>query len=508
MAKLVKMSVGYFPNKVLTNKKTGEKQQINMVLLVLHLDKDVAPLAINEISNFMGNRAQLNKDGASINILVPEDKVEIFIRGSLFQKIETVLEQKCDYVFSSNVIDDVLQRIQTAKDEYLGADKDSIDTITNKYIEDLVNGIEKDFNDPRFKEIMNSIHTLASFYGSNDSDEEDVILRETKLSIDNVLRVLSQWHAAGRTGIPTFLATANQWAVYFEGTVRNDALKLYIVRPDKVQGTTTSHVASQLNVNPNIAFNKGAAARGINMIARGGGMNKWRGAQTDYAMTVYYDISDVDNVDMSLISGKTSNVYSANSKDNNIDTNNGDIVDSSNNDVIDSENPVEDTIRKKLIKYATDNNIEGIKLGIQRDGVYGGLRYMVKNLKGIFRDRDAINKRDRIGQVMFIIIKHYGICQDWTNELYRRYVQVLRTKDGKPNKKLIYEIWAYAFDIISKLDGVNESVGGNLTLSDVIQYLGFTIDDYKNMPNSSNEGNEMIGEARETFIKIFNSLLR
>ena len=134
---------------------------------------------------------------------------------------------------------------------------------------------------------------------------------------------------------------------------------------------------------------------------------------------------------------------------------------------------------KKLIKYATDNNIEGIKLGIQRDGVYGGLEYMVKNLKGIFRDRDAINKRDRIGQVMFIIIKHYGICQDWTNELYRRYVQVLRTKDGKPNKKLIYEIWAYAFDIISKLDGVNESVGGNLTLSDVIQYLGFTIDDYK-----------------------------
>lgn len=133
---------------------------------------------------------------------------------------------------------------------------------------------------------------------------------------------------------------------------------------------------------------------------------------------------------------------------------------------------------------------------------------MVKNIKGIFRDRDAINKRDRIGQVMFIIIKHYGICQDWTNELYRRYVQVLRTKDGKPNKKLIYEIWAYAFDVISKLDGVNESVGGNLTLSDVIQYLGFTIDDYKNMPNSSNEGNEMIGEARETFIKIFNSLLR
>jgi len=518
MAKLLKFGVGYIPKKVFKNNKTGEKEEKSCVSLALFSDLRSGAAAFPQIQSFMRDNATLDKKDGTIFITIPEDKFEIFAKGKLLERILSTFEQTTGYVADSKDISELVQRFNIAKDEVLNSNKSDLDAITSQYLEDLISGIERDFNDPRFQQIMNSIHTFSysSMGGGINNvqgsyNDSDVVLKETKLSVENVIRVLSQWHKAGRPGIPTYLATENQWHRYFNGTVKQDALKLYVVRPDKVNGVSTNTVTRQLGIDPNSATSGGAIGRGVNSIARGGGMDKWRGTQEAYAMTCYYDISDVDGVDPNLLTGNTANYYDPNTVTaDTTDADTGDIVtqDAQQNDIVNDNQPMtEDLLRKKLLKYAADNKIDGIQLAIQRDGTIGGLVFMINHLKAVFRNRNAEEKKATAEQILFVVLKHYNIFEDEINQLYKKFISKLRTPKGKVNEKLIYDIWSFAYDIISKLDSINEEQGGSLTLMDVIGYLGFTVDEFKRMPKTEEEANMMMNGVRESFIKTFNKLL-
>lgn len=517
MAKLLKFGVGYIPKKVFKDSKTGQKKEVSCASLALFLDSKSGAAAFSQIQGFMKGNATLDKDG-TIFITIPEDKFDVFVGGKLFERILSTVEQTTGYVADAKNISELGTRFNNAKDEVLGSNKTDLDSVTNQYIEDLIAGIEKDFNDPRFQQIMNSIHTFSySSIGGGISNvqgsynDSDVVLKETKLSVENVIRILAQWHKAGRPGIPTYLATENQWHRFFGGTVKQDALKLYVVRPDKVNGVSPNTVTRQLGIDPNSASAGGAIGRGVSSIARGGGMDKWRGAQTDYAMACYYDISDVDGVDPNLLTGNTANYYDPNTVTaDTTDADTGDIVnqDAQQNDIVNDNQPMtEDSLRKKLIKYATDNKIDGITLAIQRDGTLGGLSFMINHLKAVFRNRDVEEKKATAEQILFVVLKHYNIFENEVHQLYKKFISKLRTPKGKVNEKLIYDIWSFAYDIISKLDSINEEQGGSLTLLDVIGYLGFTVDEYKRMPKTEEEADAMLNGVRESFIKTFNKLL-
>lgn len=521
MAKLLKFGIGYLPKKIFTNSKTGEKTEMSCVSLSIFTDEKSGAAAFSQIQGFMKGNATFDSKDGTIFIIIPEEKFDIFINGKLFDRILSTIEKTTGYVADSKSIANLGNRFQIAKDEALSADKNGVATISSKYIQDLIAGLEKDFNDPRFQQIMNSIQRFSNGGfspigggGSNGSyNSDDVVYKETQLAVGNVIRILAQWNKAGRQGVPTYLATANQWDRYFGGTVRNGALKIYIVRPDKVSSVSPNTVTKQLGINPNAASAGGALGRGVNSIARGGGMTKWRGVQTAYAMTCYYDISDVDGVDPNLLTGNTANYYdpdsvSANTADS-ADTN-GDIVqtDSAKNDVQDnSVIMTEDILNKKLLKLAQDRNDNGLLLSIRRDGALGGLKYLVEHLKEITRDHDMQRKRATVEQVLFIILRHYNIFENEALYLLKKYVSILGTPNGKVNMKLIVELFSFSSIITSLIDGIKEVRGGSLTLADVIGYLGFTVEEFKMMPKNEEEAEARLNGVKENFIKIFNKLI-
>jgi hypothetical protein len=75
------------------------------------------------------------------------------------------------------------------------------------------------------------------------------------------------------------------------------------------------------------------------------------------------------------------------------------------------------------------------------------------------------------------------------------------------NQKLITDLWAYAYNVISLLNEIKESYENGLTLAKVINYLGYTVDEFKRMPKTDEEAYEILRGVRENFIKTFNNLL-
>ena len=519
MAKLLKFGVSYIPNHETFDKKLNQKVTEDIAVLSLYLDDKAAPAILPYLQNILPGKVNFDKRNKdTIHIMVPEDKFGIFVNpnGKLMGKILSTIEQNVGYVADVNSLSSLQSRLDTVKDEIKNADTNALATDTNKYIRDIVDGIIKDYNDPRFQQIMNAIHVFSNGGfasqggGYNDSD---VLFKETKLTVENILRILTQWTKAGRTGIPTYLATANQWDRYFGGKVRQDALKLYVMRPDDgVSAVSKRRVAQQLNIDPSIAQASGAKGKAIGSLARGGGMDKWRQKAYKYAPVCYYDITDVDNVDPNSLTGNSSNYYDPNTVT--ADTVDADAVADPNanaaqsNDIV-NDTPVmtEDAMRKKLLKLAADTNNDGIRLSIQRDGTIGGLKYLISNSKEILRDHDVARKQATVEQVLFIILRQYHIFEDEMIALWKKYISKLIRPNNTVNEQLFIEIWSFAYNIISLLDGIKESGGCSLTLADVIEYLGFTIEDFKKMPKTKEEALLNRQGVRENFIKTFNNLL-
>ena len=531
MAKLLKFGVGYIPNKEVFDRKLNQKVTMNYAILSLYLDDKSAPAVLPDLQNILKNNVSLNsKNKDTINITIPEDKFDVFINGKLMGRILSVVEQITGYVADTNSISSLSTRFQHAKDEVNNADPNSVATISNKYIQDLIAGLEKDINDPRFQQIMKGMHVFSYSNGftsqaSSSYNDSDVLFKETKLTVDNIIRILAQWNKAGRSGIPTYLATENQWDRFFGGKIRQDAVKLYAVRPDNVAGVSTRTVANQLGIDPNISSQSGAHARALHSIARGGGMDKWRGKQSAYALVCYYDVSDVDGVDPNTLTGSTANSFDPNSVTTDpvdadavaADQANNPKVADTNDIVNNSPTMTEDILRKKLIKLANDTKNNGIKLAINMGGTIGGLRYVIEHLKEITRDHDIERKKNTVEQVLFIVLSEWRLFEDERVSLLRnnKVLDILKPSNnfGKQsgpnliNQKLITDLWAYAYNVISLLNEIKESYENGLTLAKVINYLGYTVDEFKRMPKTEEEAYEILRGVRENFIKTFNNLL-
>lgn len=520
MSKVLKFGVSYIPNREFFDKKLNQKVSENTVVLSLYLDDKAAPSVLPYLQNILPGRVRLStKNTDTINIMVPEDKFGVFANpnGKLMGKILSIIENNTNYVADVNSLSSLPSRLDLAKDEIKNADKNAISTVTNDYIKALVDGLIRDYNDPRFKQLMNSIHVFSNGGFTQPSGgyaDSDVLFNETKLTVKNILMILSQWQKAGRTGIPTYLATSGQWDRYFGGTVRPDALKLYVMRPnDGVPSVSKRTVAHQLNIDPSYADATGAKGKAIGSIARGGGMVHWRQKADNFAPVCYYDISDVDNVDPNSVTGDTSNYYDPNSVT--ADTVDADAVNDNNadatkdQDIVDNKGKMSlDELRKKLLKLSSDTGNDGIRLSIQRDGVIGGLKYLISNSKDISRDHDDARKQKTIEEVLFTLLRFYEI-PELENEmisLWKKHYNTLMKSDTV-NQQLFTEIWSFAYNIISIINGIKESEGCSLTLADVIGYFGLTIDDYKRLPATEEEALENLGQVRENFVRIFNNLL-
>jgi hypothetical protein len=75
------------------------------------------------------------------------------------------------------------------------------------------------------------------------------------------------------------------------------------------------------------------------------------------------------------------------------------------------------------------------------------------------------------------------------------------------NKKTFHAIGSDFENIVGIINGVKESVSNN-TLMWMLNVLGMSVEEYKAMPNTEEEADNMFNGVRESFIRTFNNLLR
>ena len=78
---------------------------------------------------------------------------------------------------------------------------------------------------------------------------------------------------------------------------------------------------------------------------------------------------------------------------------------------------------------------------------------------------------------------------------------------GGLNKQAFYNVGSDFENIIYILNGINESVSEN-TFMWMLKTLGISVDEFKTMPNTEEEANEMMDGIKESFIKTFNKILK
>ena len=77
-------------------------------------------------------------------------------------RILSAIEQNVGYVADVNSLSSLQSRLDLAKNEIKNADTNAVATVTNQYIRDLVTGMVKDYNDPRFQPCNYRIYSKLS----------------------------------------------------------------------------------------------------------------------------------------------------------------------------------------------------------------------------------------------------------------------------------------------------------------------------------------------------------
>ena len=168
----------------------------------------------------------------------------------------------------------------------------------------------------------------------------------------------------------------------------------------------------------------------------------------------------------------------------------------------------ESEIIKNLEAYAVKNNdTELINiLKSDRNVVTKAVEYLADNSKTILREVDQKKKNLYRGVLIAFVLKRLQINADYSDKLLMNNMSQLREFGGL-NKKVFYAVGADFENIISIINGINESVSNN-TIMWMLGALGMSVDEFKALPNDEKEANDMINGVKESFIKTFNSLLK
>ena len=273
-----------------------------------------------------------------------------------------------------------------------------------------------------------------------------------------------------------------------------NAVPLYFMRPSGINPESEETVMGQFGIDPSTAGRSSVIRRAVSSVARGGGRENWNTPKSDFGMSVYYDVTDVDGV-------------TENDLDNYSNVQNTEPVDPGITP--DENNPngsVEQGLTNKISKYAEQNNVPEVKLALERGGLYEGLKAMVEQCKPIFRNRDATERRIKTEQVLLVLLKHYGIMQDVVNKLYKKYLSEIQTPNGV-NQKLFISILNYANTVETELNGIKEAQTGQLTLDFVLSCFGLTYNDFQRMPKDEQQAAENVNNVKESFNRFFGRLV-
>lgn len=504
MAKLLNIGIDYNPNFKMGTDANGSPLVKPCVLFYFNCDSRTANLVAGS-----GLIKNVYVKGDALVKPIPVDAYQKFIHGAkLFPAILSAIENYGGYVYDTSNLSSLEAQVDKVIDDVTKSEMSSrLQVDRGAYIDDILEALEKNINDPNFMTYLQSIGAIRKF---DDNDFEKVV----RFSAMNNAMILTQWLKSGHQGAPRFLATRVQWSV-FNRVPNQGATPLYAMRPS---GTEKGSQQNAMNM-----FGIDAATYRDNPMAkhlvRKGMYDKNFGDANNnigggYNVTgPYYDISETslmqgaqENYDFSDSSAISSNI--------NPDATSGDDAtrfDSiRNNDEKQNKYDV-NTLLSNVENFAVKNQ-EATLATLAKSGNIGKvIDYLVENSDTINRLRGKgysggnsniraeKEKREIYASLTkALIYLRFGLDSAVAQKIIGQNMRHLRNKAGGFNKNAFNAIISDFQNIYFIMAGLNESLENDLFIWG-LNTLGISVKEYKNMPNTEEEGISELDGIKESF---------
>ena len=407
-------------------------------------------------------------DARALYVELPMKIAQQFIGGKFWGNLMKMYEES-GYVLNET-LDEVRSKLEFA-DRQTITDDDKRKAVNdlNKYIDDIINGLETDYNDPRFKSLMSNITIMAG----GDAFEQ---LEKVRPSVKNVILMLTQWRNAGRSGHPTFVTTKGIWERIFQREVLPSAVKLLVSRPSNTTRQSMSDAMQQLGITNRDDLRNAGVRFTVDKFAgdRNFGMLGANNPGSEFHPIIYYDVSDTR-----LLSYANGDPFIDLNGASNIDNNGAQEPDSAFRQSDDQnaeaqveiENNTENekTVYDGIVRYANRSNDNVIKNMIKnKSDLFSLLRALVNEESNIDLKKDGREKEMLINTVLFALCRYYGIFDDKIGTLYNNGVRFIG-KEGKVDRKKFYGVMPNVYNIIDKIGNVNVTEG--MSLVDISKML-------------------------------------
>lgn len=501
MAKLLTIGCAYHPNEKVKN-PDGTSSKVSLLDIYFNCDARTASLIHGS-----GVVKGVHVDGDSLVKTIMADKYKDFIYGK--KAFPTIISEfeKYGYVFDMSKLDELNDSIeQTINNFAQSGIQTKINNDVYAFIEQLLDAMEKNMNDPNFMAFLDSIGAIKKFVGNDNLD--DLL----ELTPENKLMILTQWLASGHQGSPTYVATKKQFK---EGgyVVNPNATPLYFVyRTDAVKRSrkkTLSDIgATQADWDSDDLLKVQVAKLQNDKDFGNNNAKSFRVGEP------YYDISECtpfrqsNLMDKILARDSAKNINRDLDKDANlkkksdvianIQTINQNILD--NNTMCQNAKAYADKIGdKKLARVASS--------GIASQVV----KFLADNAEAYLRNAAQRNSGQHTRQTRDLLealaLKKLGLGSQDVDRIIVQNCNFLR-RNGKVNKDMFITVASDLENIYYIMsNNLNESVVSNDMLKFVLDSCGVSVEEFKNMPQNEMEANEMVNDVRESFIRTFNKLL-
>ena len=159
MAKILNIGCYYVPNvKVVDN--SGKTSLVPYVYFYFNCDSRTANIVAGS-----GVAKDLDVDGDALVRGVPADDYKKFIYGKkAFPNILSALEQVGGYVYDINSLNQLEAQVEKSiEDVKTSALASKLQVDRGSYIDDILEALEKNINDPKFMDYLNTIGAIKKF---------------------------------------------------------------------------------------------------------------------------------------------------------------------------------------------------------------------------------------------------------------------------------------------------------------------------------------------------------
>ena len=420
------------------------------------------------VSAFPTRTRKFKGDGRAVVIELPVDVADKFIGGKFWSDL---MAEYGKFGYQSNKTpEDVKKQMEFSMNQAITPeDSKKVMNDFNSYIDDIVNGLERDFNDPRFKSLMSNVAII----GTKPNGEGGYIFNKFKPTPRNLIMMLTQWRKAGRQGHPTFVTTRNIWFSIFERDVVPSAVRMLAVRPSNVTGQTENDALNQMGITKSDAENDAALkfALGKYMADKNFGKFGSNNLGGGTNLIAYYDVSDTELMPQA-VRDYFQDVINAGNADNGEIMKDGMQGSQKGDEDASMENVPENesALWKGIVRYANESGDKTIRsmIAAKRD-LFSVLTALVSEESDIDREHDANKKAALTNSVLFALCKHYGVFEDRLGYLYKNGVKFINSINGNVNRERFLEIMPYVYNVIEKIGniGIKESMS-LLSISELI----------------------------------------